>query len=375
MAAPNGTKHSPHQQVIDLVNAISGQKGTLTLPRIFIKVAGDPLAGLFLSEVVWNTDKSARDDGFFWKSAREWKEELELSYAQVKRITSQLEAAGLIETRLMKAQGAPTMHYRPIMDNVITAILDFLENQKDRNSIKHDIENRQSDKSIDSQESEESITTHDTTLTTTHEQATPVPAGDAPAPLITFQDWLTVLRERKNRQAVIVQMHETLYPNHDPPSFGYAAKVARAVGGWSMLAKDLWELSARPPVGDVLAYIQRMHQNKRKPEATPDDYAADAAQLNAAAEARLAAEPEPTTPEAERWAAVKEELHSRLDGPTWETYIEPTEALEQTNGTLRVRAPSAEIAEWNNTRLSRPIAAAMAAVAGGVGVEFVEEDK
>jgi len=69
MAAPNGTKHSPHQQVIDLVNAISGQKGTLTLPRIFIKVAGDPLAGLFLSEVVWNTDKSARDDGFFWKSA------------------------------------------------------------------------------------------------------------------------------------------------------------------------------------------------------------------------------------------------------------------------------------------------------------------
>jgi len=148
----------------------------------------------------------------------------------------------------------------------------------------------------------------------------------------------------------------------------------RALIRWTIQTFDAKNLALKSPLSiQGIACAEQARRLRAQQHAT--DYAADAAQLNAAAEARLAAEPEPTTPEAERWAAVKEELRSRLDRPTWETYIKPTEALEQTNGTLRVRAPSAEVAEWNSTRLSRPIAAALAAVADGVTIEFVEEDK
>jgi len=52
-------------------------------------------------------------------------------------------------------------------------------------------------------------------------------------------------------------MIQTLYPNSlDVPSYAYVAKVASKVGGAGRLAELLWQNSAKPPSGDVLAYIQ-----------------------------------------------------------------------------------------------------------------------
>ena len=82
--------------------------------------------------------------------------------------------------------------------------------------------------------------------------------ADAPPPR-AFEGWIGLLREEKNRNAVLVHMHEVLYPGREPPEYGYVGKTARAVGGAANLARLLWEHSVRPPVGDVLAYVREVH--------------------------------------------------------------------------------------------------------------------
>lgn len=73
----------------------------------------------------------------------------------------------------------------------------------------------------------------------------------------TFADWQSLIEpENSNRPAILRDMHLSLYPGRDPPSFGYIGKVARKVGGAGRLAELLWQNSTRPPTGDVLAYVQ-----------------------------------------------------------------------------------------------------------------------
>jgi len=99
---------------------------------------------------------------------------------------------------------------------------------------------------------------------TDSEKDAPTAGAKPPKPLTNLQDWLAVLRESKNRNAVLRQMFVALYPNHDPPDFGYLGKVARKVGGASRLADLLWHTSARPPNGDVLAYIQGIEKRRKE---------------------------------------------------------------------------------------------------------------
>lgn len=147
---------SNYQNFINLVREMSGQKNTMTIPRIYIKIAGDITAGVFLSQLVWYSDKGTRKDGWFWKSNKEWKEEIELSYAQVKRCARDLEARGFIETKIMRAKGAPTTHYKVDMDKIImamielvstaTPILEKVENQGSQKSNLEKVENESLEK-------------------------------------------------------------------------------------------------------------------------------------------------------------------------------------------------------------------------------------
>lgn len=84
--------------------------------------------------------------------------------------------------------------------------------------------------------------------------------GNGEAPPATFQGWLALVRDGGNAPAALRLMHETLYPDRAPPDFGYVGKVGRRLGN-EVLALRLWELSARPPVGDVLAFAQAMKKN------------------------------------------------------------------------------------------------------------------
>jgi hypothetical protein len=159
-----------YQAILNLIKNISGQKNIISLPRIFLKVAGDVVVGLFLSQCVWYSDKGGSHDGWFFKSNKDWQEEIGLSYAQVKRATAKLEEMGVLQTKLKKAKGAPTTHYYIDMDALTKLILDFLEIRQSEG-----VEIQESSKSQDIEESQKSITalTPASTETTLEEGASP----------------------------------------------------------------------------------------------------------------------------------------------------------------------------------------------------------
>ena len=67
------------------------------------------------------------------------------------------------------------------------------------------------------------------------------------------------------------QMCEVLYPNRDPPAYGYLGKVAKKVGGAGRLADLLWQHSTRPPTGDLLAYILAVAKGAKQPSAPVEE--------------------------------------------------------------------------------------------------------
>ena len=116
------------KQITALIKSISGQANVLIVPRIFIDLIGDHLAAMFLSQCVYWSDKGS--GGWFYKSEKDWEEELGLSRYQVGRIRGQLKKTGYIETELRRANGAPTMHYKVnigLLTNSIIKKLDYRE--------------------------------------------------------------------------------------------------------------------------------------------------------------------------------------------------------------------------------------------------------
>jgi hypothetical protein len=77
----------------------------------------------------------------------------------------------------------------------------------------------------------------------------------------TFQDWLDRIQEAENRQAVLREMFVMLFPGRDPPTLAKLGSFALKVGGASRLAELMWKCSARPPTGDVLAYLYGIHRH------------------------------------------------------------------------------------------------------------------
>lgn len=86
------------------------------------------------------------------------------------------------------------------------------------------------------------------------DQETRTASRDASVPT-RFQDWQKIVRETKNRPAALRRMFVTLFPEADPPDFGYIGKTAKTVGGAGRLAELMWTHSAKPPTGDPLRFL------------------------------------------------------------------------------------------------------------------------
>jgi len=90
----------------------------------------------------------------------------------------------------------------------------------------------------------------------------------APSPPRTFQEWESALDTYTNRPALVRRMVELLYPGLDPPDYGLVGTIAKKMGrgknGYHRLMGLLWEYSARPPQGDLLPYLLRVHQGKER---------------------------------------------------------------------------------------------------------------
>lgn len=136
-----------------LLRQFTGQENTLVVPRAFIKLTGDHVAALILNQVLYWSDRTTDPDGWFYKTAEEWEEELCISRFQLDRSRKVLTPLGL-RTELRKVGGAPKVHYRLDFECFVERLqaflqeLDFQETSKSKSPILKKPENQETRKSI-----------------------------------------------------------------------------------------------------------------------------------------------------------------------------------------------------------------------------------
>jgi DnaD/phage-associated family protein len=122
------------QQVYDIISQFSGQNNVITVNIAYVAFTGDIETALFLSQVIYWTDRTTRKDGFFYKTDEEWREEIRLSRYAIRKARKKLEEMGILETKVKKANGNPTVHYRLDRQRFVESFISFLRNQKNENA-------------------------------------------------------------------------------------------------------------------------------------------------------------------------------------------------------------------------------------------------
>lgn len=97
--------------VMDIIMRFFGQQNVLTVNVPLIDATGSIEAALFLSQLIYWSDRSTIAGGWVAKTYAEWYEELRLTKRQVFRISKRLQAAG-VETKVAKFAGLTPVHYR-----------------------------------------------------------------------------------------------------------------------------------------------------------------------------------------------------------------------------------------------------------------------
>lgn len=114
---------SNYKAMRELTRRLSGQENVFTVPRIYVQYTGDLTTAVLLNQIVFYSDKSKRRDGFFYKTYEEWEKEICLSKRQVRYATDKLKELGIVETKIKKANGAPTVHYKLDYDKLVDSIV------------------------------------------------------------------------------------------------------------------------------------------------------------------------------------------------------------------------------------------------------------
>ena len=118
-----------------LLARLLGQQNVLTVSReLIVALDHDIPAALLCSQLVYWTDRTEDPEGWIWKTYPQWHDELALTEYQVRRATDRLRKLGLVETKLAKVNGAPTLHYRFDLAEFSEWILEFLQNPTPTNS-------------------------------------------------------------------------------------------------------------------------------------------------------------------------------------------------------------------------------------------------
>lgn len=191
------------RQIMSLIKSVSGQSNILTIPRVYISLLnGDINAALLLNQIIYWSDRSSRSDGWFYKSYKEWEEEIGMSQFQVNRAAKKLKELNIIETKRKKANNAPTIHYRlnfRLLTNLIIEKLDYQETSLSNNLI---LDYQETSQSMDYQETSQSLTeiTETTTKNKTKHSARD-PLLDHPA-VVAYRSEVHLTVPRTWRQQV-----------------------------------------------------------------------------------------------------------------------------------------------------------------------------
>jgi len=119
---------SNQKDIFNLIKALAGQANILTIPRAFIKFTGSVEAALLLSQIIYWSDRNPRGK-WFYKSYKDWQDEIGLSKHKVAHATAILTTKNLVKTKVKKANGNPTLHYLFNQDAFVQWFSVFLTNE------------------------------------------------------------------------------------------------------------------------------------------------------------------------------------------------------------------------------------------------------
>ena len=111
------------EQILNLIKSFAGQANIIAVPRIFVALTGDTSLALMLSQLLYWSDRSLRPDGFIFKSAREWQAEVGVTPYAVGKFNT----LPYVETKVKRANGSPTTHYRILFDDLVDRMMALLE--------------------------------------------------------------------------------------------------------------------------------------------------------------------------------------------------------------------------------------------------------
>lgn len=116
------------KEIFNLISQMTGQANILTLPLVLIDFCdGDHATALILSQLLYWNGKSKNE--WIYKTYDSWYKELRLSEYQVRRARKNLEKMGILETKVKKANGNPTLHYRIKTKEFLNLLMNKLNNQ------------------------------------------------------------------------------------------------------------------------------------------------------------------------------------------------------------------------------------------------------
>lgn len=116
-------------QIKDIVKHFVGQSNTLAVPAIFKKWLGTYNNAVLFAQIIYWSERTTNADGWFFKSYKDWENEIFLTEKEARTAVENLENLGLIETKVAKVQGTPTKHFRLKSDVFEAKFTDFLKLQ------------------------------------------------------------------------------------------------------------------------------------------------------------------------------------------------------------------------------------------------------
>ncbi len=109
-------------QVLNLIKDRRGQVFSIVVPQDLTAVTGGLHSAALLSQLLYWTDRAASDEGWVYKTCREWCAELGLSLRELNTARRRLRALGLTEESYHMAAGLRTLHLRPRVRSLLTAL-------------------------------------------------------------------------------------------------------------------------------------------------------------------------------------------------------------------------------------------------------------
>ena len=112
----------------EVLKQYSGQYNTLTVQRPYIKFTGSIEGGMFLSQIIYWSERTNEAQGWFYKSYPDWESEICIKQKSAHKWAVQWIAAGFLETKVVKnPAGIPVVHYRFLMDEFVVQLEWFMD--------------------------------------------------------------------------------------------------------------------------------------------------------------------------------------------------------------------------------------------------------